>query len=71
MNQDWIKIYTTRNPMQAEILKGMLESNDIRAVIINKQSSSFNLTFGGNIEVMVSPEDEVNAKALMESESFE
>ena len=71
MENNWIKIYSTRNPLQAEVLKGMLEANGVMAVIINKQSSSFNLALNGNIEVMVNAEDEDAAKSLMEAESFE
>ena len=71
MENNWIKIYSTRNPLQAEVLKGMLEANGVMAVIINKQSSSFNLALNGNIEVMVNADDEDTAKSLMEAESFE
>ena len=71
MENNWIKIHSTRNPLQAEVLKGMLEANGVMAVIINKQSSSFNLALNGNIEVMVNADDEVAAKSLMEAESFE
>lgn len=71
MENNWIKIFATRNPTQAEILKGMLEANGIAAVVINHQSSSFNLTLGGSIDVMVNEEDETTARSLMESESFE
>lgn len=71
MENNWVKIFSTRNPFQAEILKGMLEANDIDAVVMNHQSSSFNLSLGGTVDVMVNADDETAAKSLMEAESFE
>lgn len=49
----------------------MLEANDIDAVVMNHQSSSFNLSLGGTVDVMVNADDETAAKSLMEAESFE
>ena len=53
---NWAKIFTTRNAAEANIIKGMLEENDIEAVIMNKQDSSY-LNFG-NIDVYVPKEFE-------------
>ena len=49
--KDWFKLYTTKNYAEANILKGMLEENNIRAVILNKLDSSY-LAFG-DIELYV------------------
>jgi hypothetical protein len=48
---DWFKLYTTRNYAEANIIKGMLEENNIDVVILNKLDSSY-LNFG-DIEVYV------------------
>ena len=48
---DWFKLYTTRNYAEANIIKGMLEENDIQVVILNKLDSSY-LSFG-EIELYV------------------
>ncbi len=49
--QGWFKLYSTRNYLEANIIKGKLEGNDIRAVILNRQDSSY-LAFG-DIEIYV------------------
>ncbi|MFZ1798833.1 MAG: DUF2007 domain-containing protein [Chitinophagaceae bacterium] len=47
----WVKIYATRNYPTANIIKGMLEENNIRTIILNKQDSSY-INFG-DIELYV------------------
>ena len=47
----WVKIYATRNFPNANIIKGMLEENNIRTIILNKQDSSY-VNFG-DIELYV------------------
>ena len=49
--EGWFKLYSTKNYAEANILKGMLEENNIRAVILNKLDSSY-LAFG-DIELYV------------------
>ena len=49
--QGWFKLYSTRNYLEANIIKGKLEENGIRAVILNRQDSSY-LAFG-DIEIYV------------------
>ena len=49
--QDWFKLYSTKNYLEANIIKGMLEENNIKAVILNRQDSSY-LAFG-EIELYV------------------
>ena len=49
--QGWFRLYTTRNYLEANIIKGMLEENNIQAIILNMQDSSY-LVFG-EIELYV------------------
>lgn len=49
--QGWFKLYSTKNYVEASIVKGKLEENNIQAVILNRQDSSY-LAFG-DIEVYV------------------
>lgn len=49
--QGWFKLYSTKNYVEANIIKGMLEENNIQAVILNRQDSSY-LVFG-EIEIYV------------------
>jgi hypothetical protein len=49
--KSWYKIYTTENYAEANIIKGMLEENSIKTIMLNKQDSSY---LFGEIEVYVS-----------------
>jgi len=49
--QGWFKLYSTKNYLEANIIKGMLEENSIQAIILNMQDSSY-LVFG-DIEIYV------------------
>ncbi|MGE0076773.1 MAG: DUF2007 domain-containing protein [Bacteroidales bacterium] len=50
MDENWTVVFTTNKPWQAELAKQVLEENDIAAVIINKQDSSYLI---GEAEVYV------------------
>ncbi len=63
MEKNWNKIYTTQNFFTAEMIRQMLIDNDIPAVIMNKQDSSYRF---GLIDVFIHQENEIAAKALIE-----
>jgi len=63
MEKDWVTVYSTDKPYQAEILKRILEDHDIEAVIINKLDSSYQ-TFG-DVELYVLRENILMAKKLV------
>lgn len=62
--QNWSLIFSTDKPFQAETIKQMLSSNGIEAVVLNKRDSSYPSI--GEAEVYVTPEDEPQAKKLIE-----
>ena len=62
-------MYTTENPVTAEIIKQGLIENDIAAVIMNKKDSSYQ-TFGV-IEVLVNKKDVEKAEAFIKSSDSE
>lgn len=49
--KNWYLIHNTQNNVEAAIVKGLLEENNIPVQILNKQSSSYIVL--GNIEVYV------------------
>jgi len=55
MEKNWIKIFSSNNYYQAEIVKQMLIENQIDTVLLNKQDSSHR-TFGA-IEVYIHQQD--------------
>ncbi len=60
---DWKIVYTTTNSYRAEIIKQVLASSDIDAIILNKQDSSYLI---GEIYVSVSLDNLLKAKYLVE-----
>jgi hypothetical protein len=63
MEKNWIKIFSSTNYYQAEIVKQMLVENQIDTVLLNKQDSSHR-TFG-DIEVYIHQQDFSNAIEAM------
>jgi len=59
MEKNWIKIFTSTNYFQSEIVKQVLTEHQIETVLINKQDSSHR-TFG-DIEVYIHQENFSNA----------
>jgi hypothetical protein len=58
-----IKLLSTEDPNKAEIIKQMLEENNIKVVLLNKQDSSY-LMFG-SIDLYVNKEQLNQAKDLL------
>ncbi|HTD41938.1 MAG TPA: DUF2007 domain-containing protein [Mucilaginibacter sp.] len=63
MEKNWVRIFTSFNYYQAEIVKQMLIENQIESVLLNKQDSSHR-TFG-DIEVYIHQQDFSNAIEVM------
>ncbi len=66
MEKDWIKIKIYTNPLEAEIVKQMLEENGIAAVLLNKQDSSYLI---GKLELYVSEDQKAAALELINNET--
>ena len=69
MEKNWIKIFSSTNPIEVEILKQMLKENGIISIDINQQDSSYNMF--GNINLYVQEEYVENAIKLMEQNNNE
>ena len=67
--KDWIKIYETTAPWQAEIVKALLESHEIPAILLNQRDSSYQLF--GSVAVWVHQNDQQTAEALLLSRTEE
>ena len=63
MEKNWIKIFTSPDFYQSEIVKQVLCEHHIDAVLLNKQASSHR-NFG-NVEVYIHQENFSNAIELM------
>jgi hypothetical protein len=68
MESDWKCIYSSGNLSEVIILKGLLESEEIQCVIINKQDSVY---LFGEAELYVKTEDVLTAKRLISDRNDE
>ncbi|WP_017730263.1 putative signal transducing protein [Nafulsella turpanensis] len=65
----WINVYKSDNQYRAEIVKAVLEDNDLPAVLVNKKDRIYHL---GYYEVHVSPDDVWKAlKIISDDITFE
>jgi hypothetical protein len=62
--ENWHLIFSTHNIAEANIIKGMLEENNVPVMMVNKQDSSY-LNFG-DIELYVPPLLKDIAKHLLD-----
>jgi hypothetical protein len=67
MGDEWIPVYSTQQPYQAEIIKQVLADNQIIAFVLNQQDSFYKF---GNINVCVKPENVIKAKHVLKSVKF-
>jgi hypothetical protein len=63
MEKNWTLVYTTNKSHQAELIRTVLEDNDIECVIFNKKDSSYN-SFG-ELEIYVNIECSEKASELI------
>lgn len=63
---NWQKVFEDSSPVRAEIVKGVLEDNNIASVIINKKDSVYQIH--GHYEVMVPVNDVLRAINIVKNE---
>lgn len=62
---NWVVIYKSNNPNNANIVKSVLEDNEINVVIVDKMDSMHTHLMNAEIELHVSPENVVRAKHII------
>jgi len=68
MNNDWQCIFVTQYDYTAELIKAVLEDNDIKCFIISKKDSAY---LFGDIELFVAPDQVLKAKQIIKTENFD
>jgi len=63
MSTEQVSIYSTGNPIAAEIIRQMLEESGIPALIMNKQDSFYRF---GDIELYTHRDNVIRAKKLIQ-----
>ena len=66
-NETWCTVFSG-TPFEAEVIRGMLETNDIRCIVEDHTSliTSYYSGVGGDMRILVSPEDAEEAQRLIE-----
>jgi hypothetical protein len=62
MLDNWVIIYSTAQVYEAELVKSVMEDNEIECVIMNKKDSTYGF---GDIELYVPTEAAFKAKQLI------
>lgn len=60
--EEWVCIFSAGNVQEAEMIRGVLDENQITAFLINKQDSVY---LFGDIEIYVAVEDVFSANQII------
>lgn len=63
MEKDWVCVFQTEQPYQAEIARGLLENENIDCVVLNETDSNFPSI--GDVEVWVHQDNKDKAQDLL------
>jgi hypothetical protein len=69
MNGEWVEVLITYDPVEAEIVKDLLESGGIPAVLKSSKVTPYPVNIGkmGEIMVLVKKEDRETAEEVIKS----
>lgn len=70
MSQAWVKVFSSEQVYLVEILKGLLQEEQIEAISINKTDSMHTHLNLGEIEVFVHEQHVMKAKHLISKAAF-
>ncbi len=70
VQEDWVEVLVTADPLEAEMIKDLLESGGITVVLRSSKVSPYPVNLGkmGEIRVFVRAEDEEAALEVIRSE---
>jgi len=66
MMDNWIKVFESGKQIRAEIVKSVLEENEIKAVVLNKKETVYQIF--GTYQVLVLKEDILLATNIVQNE---
>ena len=69
MEKDWELLLSTNLPQEAELIKNLLEHNDIDSIILNKKDSFY--VSIGEVELYVKRDDLIKAKFVLDNNTNE
>jgi hypothetical protein len=68
MSEGWVEVLVTYNPIEAEIIKDLLESGGIPVVLRSSKVTPYPVNVGkiGEIKILVRKEDKETAEKVIE-----
>ena len=71
MSKDWVEIFVTYDPIEAEIIKDLLESGGIPVVIRSAKVGPYPVNIGkiGEVKILVRKEDKDEAERVIKGDS--
>ncbi|MBI5212897.1 MAG: DUF2007 domain-containing protein [Nitrospirae bacterium] len=72
MSDEWVEVFITYDPIEAEIIKDLLESGEIPVVLRSSKVGPYPVNIGkmGEIKILVRKEDEDTAKEVIKGGNF-
>jgi hypothetical protein len=67
MEKDWVKLTAVVNAQKAEIMRSLLESEGIPAVVINKRDTMYAVLACGEVELYCHAENALRALEILEN----
>jgi len=67
---DWVIVYKTNNPNQSQIIKSVLEDNEIEVVLIDKMDSMHKHLMNAEVELHVKADNVIKAKYIISKNSL-
>jgi len=70
MSEEWVEVFVTYDPVEAEIIKDLLESGGITVVLRSSKVSPYPVNIGkmGEIKILVKKEDKETAEKVVSGE---
>lgn len=70
MNEEWVTVLVTFDPLEAEMIKDLLESGGIAVVLRSSKVSPYPVSIGkmGEIKIMVRKEDKETAEKVIKGD---
>ena len=70
MSEEWVEVFLTSDPLEAEMIKDLLESGDIPVVLRSSKVSPYPVNIGkmGEIKILVRESDKATAEKVIKGE---
>ena len=67
MNSGWVEVFITYDSIEAEMIKGLLESGGIPVIVMSSKVAPYPVNIGrmGEIRILVREEDKDTAKKVI------